>query len=536
MNAKRLMSLTGFLFVGSLAAVISFGCEETGGFATESEQATAEREIDPRIPPKTHFAAGRLLERRGDFEGAIKQYRRAIALSADYVDALNRLGVTLDRVGRFDEADAYFTEAIILQPGKAYLRNNLAFSYMLQRRWEDAEAELRNALVLDPDFERARVNLGLVLARQERFEDAMTAFILALPPADAYYNMGLIYREHDLFAEAQEAFNRSLVLDPSMEAARKQLESIETRLAAIEAQRQQQRKLAEEREFAARDAAKPLDSPAVTWIDPTTPVRTTDAATIADPQDDIAIDPACDEEMTRLMESIVQSAPSREPIDPTADWDAAIAASDDESWTIPSTPEPASLSLATTLLLNEHVHDAALSAVREVMAINAQLALAEESRRAMRQSAPIDPIHEPVNDLISEPSVSADPIPTAIAKSKPIQMPLTMGSSTLLPIDPLDGLASVDGPTAGRVSLLGYVAPRIEGHAGPVRQVNEQRQTALAKYNESESAPLAPHEAAVAAKAVDRSPNDRLPNRAMKRTAGACQCTDHWKDPFTPKE
>ena len=38
-------------------------------------------------PPKAHYAAARLLERRGDFDGAIDQYRRAIALSADYIDA-----------------------------------------------------------------------------------------------------------------------------------------------------------------------------------------------------------------------------------------------------------------------------------------------------------------------------------------------------------------------------------------------------------------------------------------------------------------
>lgn len=239
MTTRFVLIGIGLGLVLSLAA--SIGCEDQaaktqdwfGSHQKASNDTTPAFPTNPKIPPKTHYAAGRLLERRGDFEGAISQYRRAIAMNADYVDAWNRLGATLDRVGQFNEADAAFTEAIIIQPDEAYLRNNLAFSYMLQRRWADAEAELRNALLLDPQFTRAQVNLGLVLAKQQRYDEAQRTFLGALPETDAHYNMGLIYREQGLGAQAKASFSRALALDPQFEAAQTQLAAMQERDATV---------------------------------------------------------------------------------------------------------------------------------------------------------------------------------------------------------------------------------------------------------------------------------------------------------------
>lgn len=210
----------------------------TGGRGSQqldpSAVADATIEAEPKILPRTHYTAGRLLEQRGDFQGAIAQYRRAAALNHRYVDALNRLGVTLDRVGRFEEADQAFTDAIYVDPGAPFLRNNLAFSYMLQQRWSDAEAELRNALLLDPEFTRARVNLGLVLARQQRFDDALAAFCLALPEPDAHYNMGLAYRGQGMYAEALRSFEMALAVDPRLKVAAEQIAAIQEKTGIVE--------------------------------------------------------------------------------------------------------------------------------------------------------------------------------------------------------------------------------------------------------------------------------------------------------------
>jgi Flp pilus assembly protein TadD len=544
MRSKRFMMLTGGFLVSGLMVLSNAGCEGGAGFSTGASQEVMENDTDPKIPPKTHYAAGRLLERRGDFEGAIQQYRRAIALSADYVDALNRLGVTLDRLGRFDEADDAFTEAIILRPGEAYLRNNMAFSYMLQRRWKDAEAELRNALVLDPNFDRARVNLALVLARQQRFEDALTAFSLALSQADAYYNMGLIYREQGLFDEAKEAFNKSLETDPSMEAAREQLQTIEQQLAAIDA-RQQQIALKDQPRIAEAEVR---------------PTPRADAATSE--LDEPAIDEDCDDETRDVVKTADDAMPPRTLNDPIKEWESAVGNADDvtatPAWMTRPAPathtepdEPERFAPLTTLLLNETVHEIARETVREVFDTGSDLASAQASPDAMQDSTPINPVDPAADRIVNEPSVSSDDVPAAhIPATRVGAAPVAAAPVTAAPVtvthvaspssmkspsgNVLDRIAAVDGPAAGRATLFGHAAVRDDNGerlADPVRRVSEQRHAALTRFRGTDVTPFAPH-----ARGAFVGPNDRLPNQPMVRIAGSCQCTDRWQDHLLPKE
>jgi Tfp pilus assembly protein PilF len=178
----------------------------------------------PEVLPTTHMAAGRFHESQGHYARAAEQYQHVVAMEPKNIEAYNRLGIVLDRLARFKEADEAFSKAIKLAPDRAYLRNNLAFSYIMQFRWKDAERELRAALELQPDFTRARVNLGMVLAQQNRFEEAYRAFEMALPRADAYYNLGLMYQSRRMPAEAARAYKTALEHNPRLVAAQKRLD------------------------------------------------------------------------------------------------------------------------------------------------------------------------------------------------------------------------------------------------------------------------------------------------------------------------
>ncbi|NLX21838.1 MAG: tetratricopeptide repeat protein [Phycisphaerae bacterium] len=179
---------------------------------------------DMEILPHTHLAAGRLHESQSRLGRAAEQYRMAIALKPDFVEALNRLGIVLDGMGRFKEADEAFLKAIEFAPQDAYLYNNLGFSYLSQLRWADAESVLRRAVDIKPDFARGRVNLGLALAQQERYDEALAQFQAALEAEAAYYNIGLMYQSKRRLVEAARAFKTALELNPRMVAARKRLD------------------------------------------------------------------------------------------------------------------------------------------------------------------------------------------------------------------------------------------------------------------------------------------------------------------------
>ncbi len=189
----------------------------------EAKKAAAVEGKDPEILPDTHLAAGRLHETQGRLTRAAEQYRLAIAMRPDNVEAYNRLGMVLDRLGRYREADDAFKQAIKLDPQAAYLHNNLAFSYIMQSKWEEARSELIDALEIAPGFTRARVNLAMVMAMDGKYAEAQEQFQLALPPEDAHYNMGLMYQTKRMPTEAARSFMSALAANPAMESAKKRL-------------------------------------------------------------------------------------------------------------------------------------------------------------------------------------------------------------------------------------------------------------------------------------------------------------------------
>ncbi|UCC32687.1 MAG: tetratricopeptide repeat protein [Phycisphaerales bacterium] len=180
----------------------------------------------PKILPETHFAAARLFESQGDFRRAITQYRRAVAVNHNYVEAYHRLGLLLSMTGQRQEAIATLGRAVELKPDSAVLHNNLGFELMLGKRWREAQREFLRAIELKPNFARAYINLGIVQSRLGWFDNALTTFQAILPPADAYYNLGLMYRGQRRYSEAARTFQHVLSLNPDFIAAQRQLDQM----------------------------------------------------------------------------------------------------------------------------------------------------------------------------------------------------------------------------------------------------------------------------------------------------------------------
>ncbi len=182
--------------------------------------------IPPNILPQTHLAAARLLEKQGQIDEAIVQYRKAIALNHKLVPAYHRLGILLSAAGHHDEATASLRKAVELAPKVAVLRNDLGAELMFREHWAGAEHEFREATELKPEFARAYVNRGIALTRLGRFDEAKRVFKTILPEPDALYNLGLMYRGQKRFAEAAQTFREVLDIDPDFIAARTQLNQV----------------------------------------------------------------------------------------------------------------------------------------------------------------------------------------------------------------------------------------------------------------------------------------------------------------------
>ncbi len=195
----------------------------------DGRMANAPEEKPPKILPETHFAAGMLFERQGQFDPAIAQYRKAVALNHNYAAAYHRLALLLSATGQHLEAAETLQRAVAQRPENAVLRNDLGFEWMLAQQWDDAERELRKAIELQPDLATPHINLGMVLAKSGRFDESLSAFQAVLPEADAYYNLGLMFRGQQMYPEAADAFREVLTLNPQFTAAKTQLDQITQR-------------------------------------------------------------------------------------------------------------------------------------------------------------------------------------------------------------------------------------------------------------------------------------------------------------------
>jgi len=185
----------------------------------------------PQLNAATFFAHGHLLERQGQFERAAVQYRKALRINPDFLEARNRLGITLNKLARHDEASEQFRLAISKHPDLAYLYNNLGFSLYLEGKYAEARTALETALELQEDYPRARMNYAVVLGKLDRFDEAYQQLLKACSRADACYNIGLMLTEAGRYAEAAQYLQAALDLNPDFAAARRQLVEL-GRLAA----------------------------------------------------------------------------------------------------------------------------------------------------------------------------------------------------------------------------------------------------------------------------------------------------------------
>jgi protein O-mannosyl-transferase len=91
-------------------------------------------------------------------------FRHALAVTQDNWMAHNNLGNALDKKGQFDEAIRQYQEAIRLEPDNAQAHNNLGIAFYQLGRAEDAIRQFEEALRLKPGFADARRSLDVVLA------------------------------------------------------------------------------------------------------------------------------------------------------------------------------------------------------------------------------------------------------------------------------------------------------------------------------------------------------------------------------------
>ena len=175
-----------------------------------------------RIKPdvvQAHYNLGGFLHDLKRFEEAGEEYREAIRIKPDFVRAHNNLGNLLHVLKRFEEAEEEYREAIRIKPDFVRAHNNLGNLLHNLKRSEEAEEEYREVIKIKPDFAVAHNNLGILLKDLKRLEEAEEEYreAIRINPdlAMAHNNLGILLSNLKRFEEAEEEYREAIRINPN---------------------------------------------------------------------------------------------------------------------------------------------------------------------------------------------------------------------------------------------------------------------------------------------------------------------------------
>jgi tetratricopeptide (TPR) repeat protein len=188
--------------------------------------------------PLAYKYRGAYFQRKGQFDKALEDYGKAMALDpSDSQIYLNR-GTVFCGVGMYKRAVAEFDKAIDLNPSYYKAYNNRAFAYGELGEIARAIADLNKAIALDASSLEAYVNLGVLYGKAGLFDKAIEYFDKSLSinrnSAEAYANRGVTYSMLGRRGDALEDFNKAIQLKQDYAAAYYQRGSLYQRTGEAE--------------------------------------------------------------------------------------------------------------------------------------------------------------------------------------------------------------------------------------------------------------------------------------------------------------
>jgi arylsulfatase A-like enzyme/Tfp pilus assembly protein PilF len=190
---------------------------------------------------------GDFLAQSGDLDGAIRVYRRAVAIHPDLHELHDNLGTFLMRRGDacraegrlgdaralYREAEEAFRAAIEAFPLHHYAMSNLAALYVNwwpEPRLDEAEAWLRRAIEIEPRSYHSHLVYGWLLRIRERWDEAIAELMIVAGLQETGFGEFLLGECHlgrGDREKAREHFRRSLELEPGLDDARARLRELE---------------------------------------------------------------------------------------------------------------------------------------------------------------------------------------------------------------------------------------------------------------------------------------------------------------------
>jgi serine/threonine-protein kinase len=158
------------------------------GFERAKTYARKALELDETLAEAHASLAWSLFIYDWDWEGAAREFRRAIELNPQYAEAHHWFAMLLASQGRTEEALIESLTALELDAASVSVRRGVAWSYYYARRYEEARYHTARAISMNPTAEESHRIDGLALAQLGRLGEAERVLrdAMLLPGAGTY--------------------------------------------------------------------------------------------------------------------------------------------------------------------------------------------------------------------------------------------------------------------------------------------------------------------------------------------------------------
>ena len=168
---------------------------------------------------QTALSTGADRATKGDYAGAVREFKRAIGLDsspANAVTAYNLLATSYIQMGRTEDAIKAYKSSISMSPTDDTAHRNLGNIYFSQGRYNEAETEYNIAVKNGPTTSMNRFSLGQVYLATGRTQQAETTFksVIKMDPSQygGYYALGQTYAKEGRQQEAVSEFQRVVAM------------------------------------------------------------------------------------------------------------------------------------------------------------------------------------------------------------------------------------------------------------------------------------------------------------------------------------
>lgn len=149
---------------------------------------------------EAHASMGHILHNYDwDFEGAEREFKRAIELNPNYAIAHHWYAHLLMQIGRTDESLAQARLAAELDPLSPFINQGLARQYYLSRQYDKAVGQCQVVLQMDPAYLPARTQLALAYEQKGMLPEAVSTMEQARKLAGEKTDLPMV---HALLAHA----------------------------------------------------------------------------------------------------------------------------------------------------------------------------------------------------------------------------------------------------------------------------------------------------------------------------------------------